>query len=54
LLATLNPADHLHARRALEWPLERMRAGWHALVDALAAAPGARTQRSGDDRKPTT
>jgi AcrR family transcriptional regulator len=41
LLATLNPADHLHARRALEWPLERVRAGWHALVDALAEGPGA-------------
>jgi AcrR family transcriptional regulator len=47
LLATLNPADHLHARRALEWPLERMRAGWHALVDALTAARGSGDQPLG-------
>jgi AcrR family transcriptional regulator len=36
LLATLAPGHHLHARRALEWPLERLRAGWCALVDALS------------------
>jgi AcrR family transcriptional regulator len=35
LLATLHPTRHLHARNGLGWPLERLRAGWHALVDAL-------------------
>jgi AcrR family transcriptional regulator len=38
LLAMLAPDLHLHARGALGWPLHRMRAGWHALVDALTAA----------------
>lgn len=37
MLAMLHPAHHLYARRALGWPLERLRAGWHALVDALTA-----------------
>ena len=37
MLAMLHPAHHLYARRALEWPLERLRAGWHAFVDALTA-----------------
>ena len=37
MLAMLHPAHHLYARRALEWPLERLRDGWHALVDALTA-----------------
>jgi hypothetical protein len=37
MLATLHPAHHLYARHALEWPLERLRAGWHAMVDALCA-----------------
>jgi AcrR family transcriptional regulator len=36
LLATLHPAHHLYARHGLGWPLERLRAGWHALVDAVA------------------
>jgi AcrR family transcriptional regulator len=36
LLAALHPSQHLYARRGLDWPLERLRAGWHALVDALA------------------
>ena len=35
MLAMLHPAHHLYARRALEWPLERLRGGWHAFVDAL-------------------
>jgi AcrR family transcriptional regulator len=35
LLATLHPSHHLYARRALGWPLERLYAGWEALVDAL-------------------
>jgi AcrR family transcriptional regulator len=39
LLATLGPARHLHARRELGWPVERLRSGWRALVDALTAAP---------------
>jgi len=37
MLAMLHPAHHLYARRALDWPLERLRDGWHALVDALTA-----------------
>jgi AcrR family transcriptional regulator len=37
LLATLHPTRHLHARKGLGWPVERLRAGWHALIDALAA-----------------
>ena len=35
MLAMLHPAHHLYARRALDWPLERLRDGWHAFVDAL-------------------
>jgi len=38
MIAMLHPAHHLYARHALEWPLERLRAGWHAMVDALCAA----------------
>jgi AcrR family transcriptional regulator len=37
MLAMLHPAHHLYARRLLEWPLERLRDGWHAFVDALTA-----------------
>jgi AcrR family transcriptional regulator len=37
MLAMLHPAHHLYARRALAWPLERLRDGWHAFVDALTA-----------------
>jgi AcrR family transcriptional regulator len=37
LLATLHPSRYLQARDSLEWPVERLRAGWHALVDALTA-----------------
>jgi AcrR family transcriptional regulator len=40
LLAVLHPAHHLYARHALDWPLERLRAGWHAVVDALCAPGG--------------
>jgi AcrR family transcriptional regulator len=41
LLATLAPGRHLHARARLGWPLERLRDGWRALVDALCVrAPG--------------
>jgi AcrR family transcriptional regulator len=36
LLAVLGPAQHLRARRRLDWPVERLLAGWHALVDALS------------------
>jgi AcrR family transcriptional regulator len=36
LLATLGPAQHLRARVALDWPLERLRGGWHGVVDKLA------------------
>ncbi len=38
MLAMLHPAHHLYARHALGWPLDRLRAGWHALVDAICAA----------------
>ena len=38
LLAALHPTHHLHRRRGLGWPLERLREGWHALVDALCAS----------------
>jgi AcrR family transcriptional regulator len=37
MLAMLHPAHHLYARHALGWPLDRLRAGWHALVDAICA-----------------
>jgi len=39
LLAALNPAQHLFARRQLGWELDRLRAGWHGLIDALVSAP---------------
>jgi AcrR family transcriptional regulator len=35
LMATLNPAQHLFARRGLGWDVDRLRAGWRGLVDAL-------------------
>lgn len=38
LLATLRPSQHLYARRGLGWSLERMRAGWSGLIDALSGA----------------
>jgi AcrR family transcriptional regulator len=38
LLAALHPIHHMHRRRVLGWPLERLRDGWHALVDALCAS----------------
>ena len=37
LMATLHPAEHLWMRRRLEWPAARLRAGWHALVEAVTA-----------------
>ena len=37
MLAMLHPAHHLYARRALAWPLARLRDGWHTFVDALTA-----------------
>jgi AcrR family transcriptional regulator len=37
LLAAVHPTQHLHRRQRLGWPLERVRDGWHALVDALCA-----------------
>ncbi|MDA0162546.1 TetR/AcrR family transcriptional regulator [Solirubrobacter ginsenosidimutans] len=36
LLATLAPAHHLRVRGGLGWPLERMRAGWTGLVEAIS------------------
>jgi AcrR family transcriptional regulator len=38
MIAMLHPAHHLYARHVLGWPLDRLRAGWHAMVDALCAA----------------
>jgi AcrR family transcriptional regulator len=35
LMATLDPAHHLRARVGLGWDLERVRAGWRAMVEAL-------------------
>jgi AcrR family transcriptional regulator len=37
LLAVLGPAQHLRARVGLDWPLERLRTGWHGVVDRLGA-----------------
>jgi AcrR family transcriptional regulator len=37
LLATLAPAHHMRVRGGLGWPLERMRAGWSGLVEAIAS-----------------
>jgi AcrR family transcriptional regulator len=39
LLAALRPAQHLYWRRGLDWSLERVRAGWCDLVDALSGGP---------------
>ena len=36
LLGALAPGHHLHLRQRLGWSVERVREGWHALVDALA------------------
>jgi AcrR family transcriptional regulator len=41
LLAALHPSQHLHRRHALGWSLERLRDGFHALVDALCAPASA-------------
>jgi len=38
LLAALAPHEHLRARRGFGWSLERLRAGWCALIDALTGA----------------
>ena len=38
LLATLDPGQHLFARRGLGWELDRLRAGWRGLVYALCGA----------------
>ncbi len=37
LLGALAPGLHLHLHRELDWPEERLRAGWRALVNALAS-----------------
>ena len=34
--ATLAPAHHLRMRGLLRWPLERMREGWDAMIEALS------------------
>jgi AcrR family transcriptional regulator len=39
LLDIVSPGAHLFARRRLEWPLERVRAGWRTFVLALISAP---------------
>ena len=38
LLSVLGPAEYLRARRGLGWSLDRLRAGWHGLVDAVCAS----------------
>lgn len=38
LLATLAPQHHLRVRHGLGWSLDRMRAGWCGMVDALTGA----------------
>jgi AcrR family transcriptional regulator len=38
LLASLGPVQHLYARRVLGWPLDRVQAGWRALVSSICAA----------------
>lgn len=38
LLAPLSAEPFLHQRRVREMPLDELRAGWHALVDAVCAA----------------
>ncbi|HWK28432.1 MAG TPA: helix-turn-helix domain-containing protein [Solirubrobacter sp.] len=35
LLSTLAPAHYLRVRHGLGWPMERLRAGWYGLVDAV-------------------
>jgi AcrR family transcriptional regulator len=37
LLATLAPVEHLRARAGYGWPVDRVKAGWSGLVDALCA-----------------
>jgi AcrR family transcriptional regulator len=41
LLDAVSPGAHLFARRRLEWPLARQKAGWRQLVAALSAPPAA-------------
>jgi AcrR family transcriptional regulator len=36
LFATLSPAHHIRVRGGLGWSLERMKAGWNGLVEAIA------------------
>jgi AcrR family transcriptional regulator len=37
LFAALSPGQHLHSRRVLGWPLERLTEGWSAFVRSLTA-----------------
>ena len=37
LLASLGPGHYVHARRALGWEVERLKAGWAAMTAALCA-----------------
>ena len=39
LLASLGPGHFVHARRALGWEVERLKAGWAAMTAALCASP---------------
>jgi AcrR family transcriptional regulator len=41
LLATLGPGHFVHARRALGWEVERLKAGWAAMTAALCGSPAA-------------
>jgi AcrR family transcriptional regulator len=38
MLAMLAPGHHVWTRDGLGWPLDRLRDGWYALVDALSGA----------------
>ena len=41
LLATLGPGHYVHARRALGWDVERLKAGWAAMTAALCGSAAA-------------
>jgi AcrR family transcriptional regulator len=38
MLASLGPVQHLYARRALGWPLERLQSGWRSMVEAVCGS----------------
>jgi len=46
LMAALDPRAHLRTRRRLGWSLERLKAGWSALVDGVCPPASAGSQPS--------